>query len=213
MIVPTGESFVKGCCQRISNREFSSRQLTVNRTMTVLQVYRIFCIVTALLYFNHSSPSTSKRLRSQIDILRRPRQTCRHHYQLLRPTLNLAIRLIYYLVLRRKLHANTIDTMSLVRRRRVSLALEHMSQMTPTVRADNLCSLHSECAIGVASDSTWDVIEVCRPSAARLELVGSFVERSITSSAGVHSSIWHVLIVFAGEGSFGALFSDYAELL
>jgi hypothetical protein len=60
---------------------------------------------------------------------------------------------------------------------------------------------------------TGDIIKVRRPSASRLELVGSFIEGSITGGAGVDAGFRHVLVVFADEGCFGSFFTEDAELL
>lgn len=43
-----------------------------------------------------------------------------------------------------KPQTNTIHTMSLISRSRISLSLEHMSQMSPTVATHNLRALHSK---------------------------------------------------------------------
>lgn len=87
------------------------------------------------------------------------------------------------LLLRRKPETNAVDTMPLIRRRRVSLPLENMPKMSTTLRTNNLRPLHSERAIRMPSHSAWDRIEVCRPTAARFELVGCAVERCFTSCA------------------------------
>lgn len=52
-----------------------------------------------------------------------------------------------------------------------------------------------------------------RPAAARLELVGCFVERRIAGGAIVGALGREVFVVFAGEGGFGAFLADDAELL
>jgi len=85
--------------------------------------------------------------------------------------------------------------------------------MSSTVTTDDLGSLHTESAINVSRHSARDVIEVCRPSAAGLELVGCFVERGVTGGAGVDALGGHVLVIFAGEWGFGALVAEEAELL
>ena len=103
--------------------------------------------------------------------------------------------------------------MSLIGRRSISLSLEHMSQMASTVTAHDLRSLHTESAINVSRHSAGDVIEVRRPSAAGLELVGGFVERGVAGGAGVDALGGHVLVIFAGEWGFGALVAEDAELL
>lgn len=87
------------------------------------------------------------------------------------------------LLLRRKPQTNAINTMPLIRRRRVSLSFEYMPQMSTTFRANNLCPLHTEGAVRMPSHSAWDRIEVCRPAAAGLELVGCAVERCFTGCA------------------------------
>ena len=65
----------------------------------------------------------------------------------------------------------------------------------------------------MSSHCSWDIVEVGRPSAAGLELVVCFVERSVAAGAGVNSFFRHVLVVFANEGSFGSFLSEDAELL
>jgi hypothetical protein len=42
--------------------------------------------------------------------------------------------------------------------------------------------------------------------------VGGFVEGSVAGGAGVDACGGHVLVIFAGEGSFGAFFAEDAEL-
>jgi hypothetical protein len=61
--------------------------------------------------------------------------------------------------------------------------------------------------------SARNIVKVCRPSASGLELVGGFVEGSIAGGAGIDSGFRHVLVVFAGEGSFSTFFADNTELL
>jgi hypothetical protein len=43
--------------------------------------------------------------------------------------------------------------------------------------------------------------------------VGSFVEGRVAGGAGVDAGGWHMLVIFSGEGRFGALFAEDAELL
>ena len=87
------------------------------------------------------------------------------------------------LLLRRKPQTNAINTVPLIRRRRVSLPLEYMPQMSTTFRANNLCPLHPEGAVRMPSNGAWNRIEVCRPAAAGFEFVGCAVERCFTGSA------------------------------
>ena len=84
-----------------------------------------------------------------------------------------------------ELQAHAVHTMPLVRRGRVSLSLENVSQMTSAVRAHDLRPLHTECAISVSCHSPRNVVEICRPAAARLEFVIGFVKRRVAAGAGV----------------------------
>jgi len=65
----------------------------------------------------------------------------------------------------------------------------------------------------MSHNSSRHCIKERRPAAARLELVGCFVERRIAGSAVVRALGRKVFIVLAGEGGFGALLADDAELL
>ena len=103
--------------------------------------------------------------------------------------------------------------MTLVGGGRVSLALEDVTEMTATVRADNLSALHTKSAVGVSGHSTRNGIEESRPAAARFELVVGLVERSFAASAGVYTLGGHVLVKVAAVGRLGALFAEDAELL
>jgi hypothetical protein len=112
-----------------------------------------------------------------------------------------------------KLQAHTINTVSLIRRRRVPLALEHMSQMPSTIRANNLRPLHAESSVCVSGHSAWYGVEESRPAAARLEFVVRFVQRSGAADAGVDAGGGGVFVVFACEGRFGTFFAEDAKLL
>lgn len=87
--------------------------------------------------------------------------------------------------------------MSLVRRRRVALPLEHMSQMASAVAAHNLCPLHTKCAVGVSGHCTRNGVEECRPAAAGLEFVLSSVDGRIAAGASVGAGAWSVLVVLS----------------
>lgn len=130
-------------------------------------------------------------------------QRCSHLH--LRTTLLL-------LILRTKLQTNAINTMPLVRWRRVPFALEHMSQMAPTVRTHNLRPHHAEGLVLVARHGAGYCIEEGGPSAAGLELLVCGVEGRIAGGAGVDAHGRVVLVELAGEWGFGALFPDDAEL-
>jgi len=111
-----------------------------------------------------------------------------------------------------KFQTNTVDTVPLVRRRRIALSLEDVSQMASTVRTHNLGPLHAEGAVGMSRHSAREAVEVSGPSAARFKLVICLVEWRIAPSARVNALRGRVFVVFACEGSFGALFTEDAEL-
>ena len=112
-----------------------------------------------------------------------------------------------------ELQRDTVDTVPLIGRVVISLALEHMSQMSSTVTANNLRPLHTESAICMPRHRTRDVVKVRWPSTARLELVFRGVKRCIAAYTCVDAFLGVVLVVFTGEGCFGALLAYDAELL
>lgn len=93
------------------------------------------------------------------------------------------------------------------------LALENMSQVTPTVVADNLRPHHAKTGVRLLSDSARYGIPERGPSAARVELVVCFVKGRVASGALVDTDIGAVLVVCAGTGHLGTLLSKDAELL
>lgn len=108
---------------------------------------------------------------------------------------------------------NAVDTVSLVGGCGVSLSLEDVSEVTAAIRADNLDSLHAKGAVRMSRHGTGDSVEEGGPAAAGLELVVGLVERCLAAGAGVDTLGGHVLVVFASEGTLGALFAEDAELL
>jgi hypothetical protein len=86
---------------------------------------------------------------------------------------------------------------SLVSRRRVTLSLENVSQMSSAIAAHDLCPLHAKCAVGVSSYSTRNSVEEGGPTAARFELVLSGVDGRIAAGTSVGAGSWRVLVVFA----------------
>lgn len=84
--------------------------------------------------------------------------------------------------------------------------------MAPTVTANDLRPLHPERAVRMPCHGARDAVEVCGPSAAGRELVGGFVEGRLAGRAGVDALSGLVFVEFAGEGGFGALFAEDAEL-
>lgn len=59
---------------------------------------------------------------------------------------------------------------------------------------------------------TRNTIEVCRPPAARFELMGRFVKRGVTRGACVGAARGHVFIVGTCVGGFGAFIAKDTEL-
>ena len=84
-----------------------------------------------------------------------------------------------------KPQTDAVDTMSLVRRRGIAFAFEDMPQMPATLAAHNFGPGHAKRAISVPGHSAGDAIEIRRPAAAGLELVGGLVERRIAGSTGL----------------------------
>jgi hypothetical protein len=111
-----------------------------------------------------------------------------------------------------KLQTYRIDTMPLIRRRRISLTLKDMAQMSTTITADNLCPLHAECAICMSGDGTGDAVEVRRPPTARLEFMVGLIQWCIAAGACVHAGRGLVLVVLACKWGLGTFFSEDAEL-
>jgi hypothetical protein len=97
--------------------------------------------------------------------------------------------------------------------RRVTLALEHMSQVASTVGAHDLGPLHSKSAIGVSGHSSRNGIEESRPATARLEFVLCRVNGCVAAGASVSAGGRGVLVVLARERRFGAFVAENAELL
>ncbi len=102
--------------------------------------------------------------------------------------------------------------MPLIRRRRVTLPLEHMPQMPAALGARDLRARHAEGAVRVADDGAGDAVEIRGPAAAGLELVRGPVEGGVAAGAGVGAGRGGVLVVGAGVGGLGAFFAEDAEL-
>ena len=88
-----------------------------------------------------------------------------------------------------------------------------MSQVASAVAANNLCPLHAESAVGVSGHGARHGVEEGRPSAAGLELVLGSVNWCVAAGASICARGRGVLVVFAGEGRFGAFLTENAELL
>jgi len=101
----------------------------------------------------------------------------------------------------------------LVRGCRVSLALEHMSQVASTVAANDLCPLHAESAVGVSGHGARNGVEEGRPSATGLELMLGSVDGRVATCASVCAGGRGVLVVLARERCFGAFLTEDSELL
>lgn len=103
--------------------------------------------------------------------------------------------------------------MSLVGRRRVSLSLENVSQMTATITADDLRPAHAERSVCVSGDGAGHSVEEGGPAAAGLEFVVGFVQSRAATGAVVDPRGWGMLVVFPSEGGFGAFLAEDTELL
>lgn len=88
-----------------------------------------------------------------------------------------------------------------------------MTEVTAAVRADNLGSGHTECAVDVTLDGSGNAVEISWPSAAGLEFVRGLIERRVAASAGVDAVIWVVFVVLAGSWRLGPLLSEDTELI
>lgn len=126
------------------------------------------------------------------------------------------LKLSWWIILDRivlaEFEADAVDTMPLVGRCRVALALEDMAQMAAAVRTDNLRAGHAQRAIGVARHRAGNGIEEGGPAAAGFELVARLVEGRTTSGAVIDARRGHMLVVFPGIWGLGALLSEHAEL-
>lgn len=64
----------------------------------------------------------------------------------------------------------------------------------------------------MSGHSAGDAVEVCWPSAARLEFVIGFVEWRIAASASVDTSLRLVFVIFSSKGGFCAFLAEHTEL-
>jgi len=117
------------------------------------------------------------------------------------------------LSIRTEVNRHTVDTVSLILRVTEPLALEDMSQVSPTVIANNLRPHHSKTGVRLLSHSARYGIPERGPPAARVELVVCLVEGRFATGALVDAGVGVVLVEFAGAGHFGAFLTEDAELL
>lgn len=103
--------------------------------------------------------------------------------------------------------------MALIRRGLVPFALEDMTQVAAAVGADNLDAQHAQRTVRVPGDGAGDAVVVGGPATAGLELVVRLVQWCIAAGAGVDARLRCVLVILAGAGRLGSLFSEDAELL
>ena len=113
----------------------------------------------------------------------------------------------------RKLDTNTINTVPLIRRCRISFSLEHVPQMPTAIRADDLRPRHTKRVILMPRHSARQGVEIRGPSAAGREFVGGLVKRRTAASALVDAAGRGVFVVFACSGRLGAFLAEDAELL
>ena len=115
-------------------------------------------------------------------------------------------------ILRAEIQTNTVDAMPLIRRRRISLSLEHMSQVTSTVRTNYLNPFHAKSAIRMPRHGTRHSIVKGRPSTSGPKLLTRGIQRSLAAGTSIHALGGLVLVVFTRERRLGALFAQDAEL-
>lgn len=65
--------------------------------------------------------------------------------------------------------------MPLVGGSRITLPLEDVTQVTSTVRADDLGARHAPGSVCMTGDGARDIVKVCGPAATRLELLACLV--------------------------------------
>ena len=65
----------------------------------------------------------------------------------------------------------------------------------------------------MSRDRAWYRVKICRPAAARFELMGGRIERGIAAGTGVDTRAGHVLVVGTGVWGLGSLLAEDAELL
>ena len=111
-----------------------------------------------------------------------------------------------------KSQTNTIHTMSLIRRRRISLPLEHVPQMSPTITTHNFRPLHPKGTIRMPRHGTRNAVKVRRPPASGFELVRCAVQGRGAGGAAVGAGSGRVFVVGAGEGCFGSAGTEDTEL-
>jgi hypothetical protein len=88
-------------------------------------------------------------------------------------------------VIGRKAQADAVDAVPLISGSCEAFALENMAEVAATVRAHDFGAGHAESLVLVASYGSGDAVEVGRPAAAGLELVGRLVKWSVAGGAGV----------------------------
>ena len=91
-------------------------------------------------------------------------------------------------------------------------AFENMAEMSAAAGADNLGPGHAKAPVLVPRNSTGNAVKVGRPSATRLELLASPVQRSGTGGAGVDTFLGVVLVIFSRARWLSAFFSKDPEL-
>ena len=127
--------------------------------------------------------------------------------------LALVLTLLDDLVVLREIQADAVDAMPLVRRGRKALTLKDVSQVSTTVRANNLRPRNTKGAVLIPSHGAWEAVKVGRPPAARLELVVGLVQEGVAPGAGIDSCLGVVLVELAGSRRFSALLPQNTKLV
>lgn len=84
--------------------------------------------------------------------------------------------------------------------------------MASTVGAHDLGSFHPERVIDVSGYSTWDIVEIGRPTTTRLELLVGLIQGGITCGTSVYTFFRHVFVIFASKWGLSTLLAKDSEL-
>jgi len=95
----------------------------------------------------------------------------------------------WYLLGRREIQGDGVDTVTLVRRGREAFSFKDVTQVTTAIFANDLDALHPERDVLVTLHSPRDLIVKSRPPTPRVEFELRFVQRSTTTLAVVRPRV------------------------
>lgn len=102
---------------------------------------------------------------------------------------NFRFALFFDRIILRKLQADTVDAVPLIRRRIIPFSFEHMTKVATTVAANDFRSLHTEHIVCMSCNCARNRVEVCGPAAAGFEFVVGFVKGYVTAGASVDTRV------------------------